>query len=575
MQPPIGISDFRKLIETRDSEGRPYLFVDKSLLIKEILDDLVEVKLFTRPRRFGKTLNLSMLHHFFAKDVNKELTNSLFQELEISNYPEYMKHQGQYPVIFLTFKDIKSGTFNAAYEDCIEVVRQVYLEHEKEILSPHSKLGERDKKDYELFLDRKGTDSAIRGSLKNLTYYLSQHYGVKPIILIDEYDTPIQTAYLGNYYQEMITFMREFLGAGLKDNTHLNKAILTGILRISKESLFSGLNNIKVYSLLNKHYSNYFGFTEIEVGQLLNKSKLKANIESVIESVKDWYNGYQIGETVLYNPWSIVNYIREKGKLSPYWVNTGDNTLVKKLFIGSSIDFKAQLEKLLKGEAVERIINESLIFDQLEQSEAALWTLLLMAGYLKVDSLEETGQGPLCRLKIPNKEVKDLYRTIIAEWLSGVDDVSIFNDFLKNLLLGNMEAFERHLEKIMLQTISVHDLGSRSPEKFYHGFILGLISGIDQKHYQINSNRESGYGRFDIIIIPKDIEKLGIIIEVKSKASPVISDLKRAAVEAIEQIDKKQYTAILSQQQIKNCLKIGIAFSGKHFAISYQREQLS
>lgn len=571
MQPPIGVSDFRKLIETRDSEGRPYLFVDKSLLIKEILDDLVEVKLFTRPRRFGKTLNLSMLHHFFAKDVDKKPTASLFQALEISNYSEYLKHQGQYPVIFLTFKDIKSNTFNAAYEDCIEVVRQVYLEHEKVILSPHSKLGERDKKDYELFLDRKASDSAIRGSLKNLTYYLSQHYGVKPIILIDEYDTPIQTAYLGNYYQEMITFMREFLGGGLKDNTHLSKAILTGILRISKESLFSGLNNIKVYSLLNGNYSNYFGFTEAEVGQLLKKSGLKDNAESV----KDWYNGYQIGNTVLYNPWSIVNYIREKGKLSPYWVNTGDNTLVKNLFIRSSIDFKSQLEKLLKGESIERLINENLIFEQLEQSEAALWTLLLMAGYLKVAALEETGQGALCHLEIPNREVKDLYRTIIAEWLSGVDDVSIFNDFLKNLLLGNMEAFERHLEKIMLQTMSVHDLDSRSPEKFYHGFILGLISGIDQKYYQIHSNRESGYGRFDIIIIPKDTEKLGVIIEVKSKTNAIDSDLKKAAMEAVEQIDKKQYRAILSQQHIKNCLKIGIAFSGKRFAISYRQEALN
>jgi hypothetical protein len=306
--------------------------------------------------------------------------------------------------------------------------------------------------------------------------------------------------------------MREFLGAGLKDNTHLNKAVLTGILRISKESLFSGLNNIKVYSLLNTHYSNYFGFTEKDVEQLLNKS----NLNDDVELVKDWYNGYQAGDTVLYNPWSIVNYIREKGKLSPYWVNTGDNTLIKNLLIGSSIDFKSQLEKLLQGQAIERIINESIIFDQLENSEGALWTLLLMAGYLKVASLQETGQGPLCLLEIPNKEVKDLYKTIIAEWLSGVDDVSIFNDFLKNLLHGNMDAFERHLEKIMLQTVSVHDLGSKLPEKFYHGFMLGLISGIDQKHYQISSNRESGYGRFDIIIIPKDSKKLGIIIEVKT-----------------------------------------------------------
>jgi hypothetical protein len=425
MQPPIGVSDFRKLIETRDSDEQPYLFVDKSLFIKEIIDDLTEVKLFTRPRRFGKTLNMSMLHHFFSKEIDNKETKNLFENLKIIKYEQYViKHQGQYPVIFLTFKDIKSQSFKEAYNDLCKLLSTLYEQYEKIILS-ESILTSRQKDQYRRVLDRQAPISDIKTALKDLTFCLHKSYGVKPIILIDEYDTPIQSAYIQKYYEKMIRFMRDFLSAGLKDNSHLEKAILTGILRVSKESLFSGLNNLKTYSLLNARYGGYFGFTDPEVVELLEKT----NLSKEIPIIKEWYNGYQIGDTVIYNPWSIVNYIQERGKLSSYWVNTSDNALIKDLISQSNIGFKAQFELLLQDKPIEMLINEYIVFTNLETNESAIWALLLMSGYLKATVIKEEGTNVLCRLQIPNKEVKDLYRTFIAEWLSGVNNATVFNQF--------------------------------------------------------------------------------------------------------------------------------------------------
>lgn len=569
VQPPIGVSDFRKLISYKDPKGRPYLFIDKSLFVMDLMNDPSEVILFPRPRRFGKTSLMSLLHHFLAREVDNEPTKELFRHLKISQHQQYMKYQGQFPVVFLTLKDIKSSTFSASYADFCELIRGAYLEHEQQVLSS-SKVPDRDKKDYELILDRKAPDTAIRSALKNLTACLNRAYGVKPFVLIDEYDTPIQTAYVEKYYKEMITFMREFLGAGLKDNSHLNKAVLTGILRISKESLFSGLNNLKVYSLLNSRYGEYFGFTEEEISDLVEK----ANLSNKLQDVRKWYNGYQAGNIILYNPWSIVNFIQEEGRLSPYWVNTSDNSLIKELLIKSSTNFKIQFESLLQGNSVEKLIDENIVFDQLESNESSLWTLLLMSGYLKVTSIKETGQGSLCRLEIPNKEIRDLYRMFIAEWLSGVNDATVFNAFLIDLLNGNVEDFEDNLRKIMLQTFSIHDIKGKNPEKFFHGFILGLISGIDENHYKIDSNKESGLGRYDIILVPNDPQKLGIILEIKSVEKDKPEALKEAADNAIKQIDEQRYTMTPLFQNISNCLKIGIAFSGKELAIAYKRDRL-
>jgi len=566
MRPPIGISDFRKLILNTGPRGEPYLFIDKSLFIKDVIDDPSEVMLINRPRRFGKTLNLSMLQHFFSEKVNNFDTKVLFNNLKISEYKEYMHYQGKSPVISLTFKDIKNISFSGAYDDCVRLISKAYEEHEQ-LLSDDSKLTERQKKQFELVLNREAAETDVRASLQDLTIYLHQHYGTKPYILIDEYDTPIQTAYLEGYYKEMVTFMREFLGAGLKDNSHLNKAILTGILRISKESLFSGLNNLKVYSLLNARYGQYFGFTEEEVYELLEKT----HFENLISEVRTWYNGYQVGNTILYNPWSIVNFIQEDGKFSPYWVNTSDNALIKDLLIRSSTNFKIQFESLLQGDYVEKFINENIIFEQLNDNESALWTLLLTAGYLKITSIKDMGQGALCQLEIPNKEVKDLYRVFIAEWLSGVNDATVFNYFLTELLNGNVDNFEENLRRMLLQIFSVHDVKGKQPEKFFHGFMLGLVSGVDLKQYKIDSNKEAGFGRFDIIIAPIDPNKLGIILELKSIDKGGPEALIEAADAALLQIDKNQYHMAPLLQDVRNCLKIGIAFSGKDLAVKYHK----
>ncbi len=568
MQLPIGVSDFRKIIETRDSAGKPYLFVDKTLLIKDIIDDLTEVKLITRPRRFGKTLNMSMLHHFFAKTVSNEPTEHLFSGLKIAAYDQCMKHQGRYPIIFLSFKDIKSSSFKSAYEDFCKLLSQAYEQHEH-VLSD-SKLTERQKNLYNGILNRDAPESDVRTALKDLTFYLHQGYGVKPIVLIDEYDTPIQTAYIKNYYEEMVTLMREFLGAGLKDNAYLERAILTGVLRVSKESIFSGLNNIKTYSILNHQYGKYFGFTEDEVSQLLTKT----NLGSHINDVKTWYNGYQIGSAIIYNPWSIVNYIQERGRLSAYWVNTSDNALIKDLLIRSSELFKGQFELLLKDNSIEMLIDEHLAFNHLDLNESAIWALLLMSGYLKAIFIKNENNEPLYQLKIPNKEVKDLYKKLIAEWLSGVNNATVFNTFLSHLLNGEMKDFEDALQRIMLQTFSIYDVNAKNPERFYHGFMLGILSGIDQNHYIIDSNKESGLGRYDILVMPNDTTKLGIVLEIKSIDENNNKSLKTVASEAIQQINARQYHAILLQHNIKRCLKIGIAFKGKGLAVEHTIDQI-
>ena len=568
LQTPIGISDFRKLIESRDSEGRPYLFVDKSLLIKAILDDLAEVKLFTRPRRFGKTLNMSMLHHFLAETVNGKPTKALFQDLKISDHQKYLeRHQGKYTVVYMTFKNVTREThFETAYKTLCHEISKAYRNHQYLLTS--QKLDAYQKKVFESILEERAPLSSTKASLLDLTQALYLHHGERPWVLIDEYDTPIQTAYVAGYYREAVDFMKGFLGAGLKDNSYLEKAVLSGILRVSKESIFSGLNNISVYSLLSAEYGEYFGFTEPEVNDLLAKADLKNNIAEV----RAWYNGYQAGNTVIYNPWSMINYIHKGGLLNPYWVNVSDNMMIKDLLLKSSVDFKSQFEHLLQGNFVERPVDENIVFEQLETSDSALWTLLVMSGYLKTKIVQRPGQTALYQLDIPNREVREFYEKTIFEWLLGTGDATRFKAFINDLLCGNLETFESNLQKIMLQTFSVYDSKGKTPEKFFHGFLLGLLAGLDPTQYHIHSNKENGFGRFDIAIIPKDESKLGIVFEVKSIAKSDPESLRASASNALQQIDEKIYSAVLLQHQVQNCLKIGVAFSGKSLAVEHKTD---
>jgi hypothetical protein len=366
--------------------------------------------------------------------------------------------------------------------------------------------------------------------------------------------------------------MRGLFSAGLKSNPYLYRAMLTGILRVSKESLFSGLNNLKVYSVLNSKYSEHFGFTEAEVNSLFTQTNLKNDPEQI----KEWYNGYKIGGTVIYNPWSIVNCIQEQGVLKPYWVNTSDNTLVKDLLIQSSTQFKHKFELLLEGKVVEQFIDENFVFTELKGNEAAVWSLLLMTGYLKAVFSKETEQGTLCQLQVPNQEIRNLYRKIIEQWLSNGKGVQWYNEFLNYLLTGNVEGFKASLGDIMMQTISVYDI-AREPEAFYQGLMIGLTASLDKSDYEKKSNRESGYGRYDIAIIPRDTNKLAIILELKSVTPPkkeknLAPMLRQEAKEALTQIDHNKYTAELKQRGIRNVLKIGLAFSGKEFYVEAKRE---
>lgn len=555
MRLPIGISDFREIIENG------YEFVDKSLFIQDVIED-TKVILITRPRRFGKTLQLSMLKYFFSNDENKASNKSLFKDLKISrSSKKILEHQGKYPVIFLTLKDIKATHFDNIYNSFCVKIKDLYLEHSHLLDSP--KLHAEEKAIYETILKQEASLVNMEDSLKALTRYLSKHYGVNPVVLIDEYDTPIQQGRSFGFYEEVIRFFRNVLGAVLKDNSYLHQAVLTGILRISKESLFSDLNNIEVYTLLRSAYGAYFGFTQDEVNVLLTK----ANLQTKSEEIKNWYNGYQMGEHIMYNPWSIISCIKQEGELQPYWVNTSDNTLIKDLILSSSFDFKSQFELLLQDIPIETIINDHIVFQYLNSNETAVWTLFLMAGYLKVVSRKLTDQGLWCQIAIPNREVRNLYRVIIESWLSDGRAINWYNQFLHELLNGSIDKVQKYLSDILLQIASVYDM-AREPEAFYHGLMLGLTASV-HNDYEIKSNRESGFGLFDIVVIPKDIQKLGIVIELKVSED---GNLEKTADLALKQIEERKYSTELTARGIHNILNMGISFSGKKLYIASRRE---
>lgn len=564
MRLPIGYSDFKKIVDEE------FDFVDKSFLIREVIND-AEVILITRPRRFGKTLNMSMLRYFF--ELTTEATH-LFKNLKIASEKDlFLKHQGQYPVIYLTFKDVKEHSYQAAYKKILHIIGNVYDEFSKVLLNS-DKLTEFQKNNINSILAKQASQAEVEDSLRMLSKFLYDHYGRKVCILIDEYDTPIQSGYLHSYYNEIVGLFRNLFSAALKDNVYLFKSILTGILRISKESLFSGLNNLKVYSVLHPKYGAYFGFTEDEVVALLHQSGLK---EKLVD-IKDWYNGYQIDGHVLYNPWSIINCLQDGGMLRPYWVNTSDNILIKNLLLKSGEGFKERFELLLEGSSIERLIDENFVFsDLLKKNESAIWNLLLMTGYLKTISYQDTDQGSLCQLAIPNREIRNLYRGIIEQWLSNGYGVEWYNQFLEHLLDGDMIAFERDLTHILEQTVSSHDVG-KEPEAFYHGFMIGMTASLyGRSHYETKSNRESGYGRYDYMILSRNLDKPTILFEFKkvslpeSKLEESRGILNKSAKEALNQIDTHAYLAEVKQRGIKNILKIGIAFSGKRFGIAYER----
>jgi hypothetical protein len=508
-----------------------------------------------------------MLHHFLSAEIDGKPTKQLFDGLKIlSAGEEYQKHQGRYPVISVTLKDVKDQEYPVAYRNFCKLMSYVYLQHQLVLSSP--RLNTHQKKVYESVLEERASVADMQSSLFNLTHVLYLHYGIKPWLLMDEYDTPIQAGYVRGYYAEMVAFMRSLLGQALKGNAYLQKSVITGILRVSKESIFSGVNNLEVYSLLRQEYAQHFGFTEEEVSILLQRF----NLGKEADSIRDWYNGYQVGETTVYNPWSIASCLKRRGELAPYWVNTSDNQLIRDLLVQSSNSFKSQFEQLLQGEPVDRIVDEHMIFEDLRKNESGVWSLLLMTGYLKVISQRRTDDGLSCLLAIPNREVRNLYQQIIKQWLSNGYGIEWYNTFLNHLLMGDLGAFEQELVQVMESTISSHDM-SRDPEAFYHGLMIGLTASLYQsKNYEIQSNRESGYGRYDYMIFSHDQNKPSLLLEFKRVESVKDPDLlatklEQAAQEAVEQIGKTRYSAEAEKRGSTHIIKIGLAFCGKRFKI--------
>lgn len=551
MRWPIGGSDFAEMVDKRLD------FVDKTLFIKEIFDNPgIKVTVITRPRRFGKTLNLSMLRCFLAAEVDGHSTQHLFKGLKIAELGDsYLQYQGKYPVIFISFKDVKDHDYESTYENLCHLIANVYNEHY--YLLSSLQLTASEKKVFLSIAESSASPAMIRDSLADLSRYLYKHHGVKPWLLIDEYDSPIQAGYLHGYYHSIIQIMRGLFGSVLKDNRFVEKVIITGILRVSKESLFSGVNNIKVYSTFNTEYSEHFGFTESEVEGLLQK----ANLKQCYTQIRQWYNGYQMGNSIIYNPWSVINCLQEKGLIRLYWANTSGNDLVKHLLAHGDETIKKELETIIQGDSITALIDENLVFSDLEKNRDGLWSMLFFCGYLKATHTEFKEGKIQCELASPNQEITALYRDIIRGWLSEPLGYTQYLEFLLSLTEGRVEEFADRLQRYLIQTLSIFDTTGREPEKFYHGFVLGMMVTLSETH-EIKSNYESGYGRYDVMLIPKDREQLGIILEfktVREKKTP----LKKAAQDALQQIIQRQYAAQLHQQGIHNILQMGLAFRGK------------
>lgn len=523
---PVGVSDFKTLIEDN------YYFVDKSMLIDELLEKKATVTLLTRPRRFGKTLSMSMIANFFNIE-KKEENKDLFNGLAITN-TDKIEYMGKYPVIYLSFKDIKVDN----WELCLEKLHSlIEKEYEK----------------YSLVLEKNRV--AQENSLLNLSKYLYEKYGKKVIILIDEYDTPLITAHYNGYYNEAIGFFRNFLSSALKDNIYLELAILTGILRIAKESIFSGLNNLSVSTILDKDL-NHFGLKEKEVEEMLKYYERTYELDEV----KKWYNGYTFGSERVYNPWSLINFVN-KNEIAPYWVNTSDNALIKQLLEKNDEKVFEELELIFKGDTVWKNISDNIIFDDLNQMNA-IWSLMLFSGYL---TFEEMKVSPITyiktySLKIPNEEIKSFFReSFIKSYTNGASEE--YSYMIEDLFLGKMESFTKRFKKLYFSSVSYYDVADS--EKYYHHFMLGFFLTLGDR-YIITSNRESGYGRYDIALEPKDKTNFGMIFEFKIATEDT---METKAKEALNQINEKRYDVSMRTNGVSKVIKVGMAFSKKDVAI--------
>lgn len=585
----IGHQDFEKLIRKNN------FYVDKTKFIKEWWENDDDVTLITRPRRFGKTLNLSMVEHFFSveytqrsllashpggadgtairmdSDSEADLPhtdrNSLFQGLAIWEEETYRRLQGTWPVIFLSFAKVKETSFQNARKKICQLITNLYNRYD--FLLESGLLNEKEKSIYhEVNADME--DYLASEALSNLSDYLMRYYGKKVIILLDEYDTPMQEAYVGGYWDELISFMRSLFHSTFKSNPYLERALMTGITRVSKESVFSDLNNLEVVTTTSEKYEDSFGFTQEEVWEALKEYGLYEQREQV----RHWYDGFTFGnKSDIYNPWSIINYL-DKRRFSPYWANTSSNSLVGKLIREGSPDLKIAMEDLLSGRLLHAQIDEQVVFSMLDADENAVWSLLLASGYLRVEEFEFSDSGyPECELKLTNWEVTAMFRRMVAEWFRQPASASAYNTLIKALLLGDVDAMNTYINRVASATFSYFDTGKNpsgeaEPERFYHGFVLGLLVELSDK-YRITSNRESGFGRYDVMLEPLGPSEDAVIIEFKVCSARKKQTLEDAAAEALDQIDRMRYAADLEAKGIppERIRRYGFAFDGKKVLI--------
>lgn len=553
----IGFEDIKEIID----KNRYY--VDKTFMIRDLLDRGGKVNLFTRPRRFGKTLNLSMIRRFFEREITfdgKDISNGyLFDNLEISSCGEsYMAHQGKYPVISLSLKSAKQPTYEMAYKCLVDEIAKEYKRHIY-VLSGE-RLTEHERKRFQTIMNHEGEGTDYVKALEFLSSCLMEYHEKKVIILIDEYDVPLENAYFGGFYEEMISFIRSLFESALKTNANLEFAVITGCLRISRESIFTGLNNLRIYSILSNQYADCFGFTEEEVKELLSSCQLKDNFVKV----KSWYDGYRFGGREIYNPWSILNYVdtaMENHLAAPqrYWSNTSSNSIIRELVEGADAATRQEIEKLIAGEIIEKPVYEDITYDDIHESQDNLWNFLYFTGYLKSCRESFKGDTMYMELMIPNTEIRSIYKQTILAWFDKKIKACDRSELIHALENGDVEGAEKFVSEQLLDTISFFDYA----ENYYHGFLTGLLKGAGK--YLVVSNRESGNGRPDIILKAPSVRGFAIVLELKVADS--FQQMEKECQKALAQIEDKKYETELRKEGYNDIRKYGVCFYRKECMI--------